>query len=355
MSGSAEDGAASRLALRAAGRLGLTCRRGLRWGVGSRRRAAPLAALLTVCAPARAGAEDARSSADPNLEPSTTSASSTGWIGAGTPVQWQPEWRRFGWVNGVLIGAGLGAAGVALAVGPDEDSPRRWRGAFDEGVRSWARADSAATRRTVRRLSDVAVALEISYALVGDAVLNAGVYRSSPDVAWQLALIDSQVLALALGAQLVTATWVSRERPYVRDCGERDVTEDGSSCTGGYPYRSFYSGHTSTAFAMAAATCTHHAYVPLYGGRARWAPCVGSLAVGMVAGGARIVSDQHFSTDVLVGAVAGSTIGWLVPWLHYETGSVSTSTNSVSSRRGVPDLRVTVVPNPRGIGVIGTF
>lgn len=269
---------------------------------------------------------------------------------------WQPEWRRFGWWNAAVLGAAAGTALVALAVGPDEADPRRWTWAVDEDVRSWARADSASGRRASRRVSDVAVALEISYAFVGDAILNAGVIHQSPDVAWQLALIDAQVLALSLGAQLATATWVSRERPYVRDCAGEATTQDGSSCTGGYRYRSFYSGHTSTAFAMAAATCTHHAHLPLYGRGVRWVPCAGSLAAGAVAGAARIVGDHHFLTDVLVGAAAGSAIGWLVPWLHYRAGKGPAATPS-SSQRGprAGGLQVIVVPNPRGLEVIGSF
>lgn len=274
---------------------------------------------------------------------------------------WQPEWRRFGWWNAAVLGAGAGTALVALVTGPDEADPRRWTWAVDEDVRSWARADSASGRRAGRLVSDVAVALEISYAFVGDALLNAGVIHQSPDVAWQLALIDAQVLALSLGVQLATATWVSRERPYVRDCAGEDTTEDGSSCTGGYPYRSFYSGHTSTAFAMAAATCTHHAHLPLYGRGVRWVPCAGSLTVAAVAGAARIASDQHFLTDVLVGAAAGSAIGWFVPWIHYRMGrgpeatASSPSSSSSSRASGAAGLQVIVVPNLRGLDVIGTF
>src|SRR5690606_9944434 len=39
---------------------------------------------------------------------------------------WHPEWRRFGWWNAAVLGAGAGTALVALVIGPDEADPRRW-------------------------------------------------------------------------------------------------------------------------------------------------------------------------------------------------------------------------------------
>jgi membrane-associated phospholipid phosphatase len=265
--------------------------------------------------------------------------------GGGEPVVWQPGWRRFGWIDAALIGAGAGAAGLALIVGPDRDSPRAWRNSFDEEIRAAILPDSRSTRQLVRHLSDVSLGLNLVYAYVGDAWLNAAWYRASPDVAWQLSLINTQVLALATGVQLWTANLASRERPYGRECGGA-IDGSSSDCTSDYRYRSFYSGHTSFSFALASATCTHHAYLPLTPGSGGWLPCAGTLTLAAFTGVARMVGDQHYATDVLAGAVMGSAIGWFIPFLYYAGGSGG-PTRVASARDGNPlPIRWAVVPQP---------
>lgn len=272
-------------------------------------------------------------------------------------VEWQPGWHRFGWVNLGVIAGGAGAAGLALLIGPDTDSPRQLKNSFDESVRDALRPRSESTREAFLYLSDVSLGLNIAYAYVGDALLNAGVYRRSPDVAWQLALIDTQVIALALGVQLWTANLVSRERPYGRTCGSSELPEDASECTGDYRYRSFFSSHTTLAFAMATATCTHNAYVPLYPGAVAWVPCAGTLALAGFTGYARIAADQHYATDVAVGAVVGSTLGWLVPFLHYVGGGSPRAPSASTDYGTLPLVPVSwsVVPMGPGAAVVGTF
>lgn len=265
--------------------------------------------------------------------------------GRGEPLVWQPGWRRFGWIDATLVGVGAGAAGLALIVGPDRESPRAWKNAFDEQVRAWILPESRSTRQFVRHLSDVTLGLNLAYAYVGDAWLNAAWYRASPDVGWQLALIDSQVLALTTGFQLWTANLASRERPYGRECGAT-IDAGSSDCTSDYRYRSFFSGHTSFSFALASATCTHHAHLPLTPGRGGWVPCAGTLTLAALTGVARMVGDQHYATDVLVGAFAGSAIGWFVPFLYYAGGSGRpTQDTSVLGTNPLP-LRWTAAPLP---------
>jgi membrane-associated phospholipid phosphatase len=77
---------------------------------------------------------------------------------------------------------------------------------------------------------------------------------------------------------------------------------------------SFYSGHTSFAFALATSAgsvATLRGY--------RWAPAI--WAVGLVAattvGYLRIAADRHWFTDVLTGAVAGTAVGVGVPYLFH--------------------------------------
>jgi hypothetical protein len=77
---------------------------------------------------------------------------------------------------------------------------------------------------------------------------------------------------------------------------------------------SFYSGHTTEAVSLAVAAGT---VASLRG--YRLAPLVWgtSLPVALVTGYLRIAADRHYFTDVLVGAVAGAAVGFLVPYLFH--------------------------------------
>lgn len=77
-------------------------------------------------------------------------------------------------------------------------------------------------------------------------------------------------------------------------------------------YRSFYSGHTSTVFA--ALTSMAMTLRLRYG--ERWWPWAIAAGVGSSVAVERVAAGRHFPSDVLVGAVAGSLVGLLVPALH---------------------------------------
>ncbi|MDB4987793.1 MAG: hypothetical protein JWN04_2971, partial [Myxococcaceae bacterium] len=48
------------------------------------------------------------------------------------------------------------------------------------------------------------------------------------------------------------------------------------------------------------------------------APLIWALGVPLAAltGYLRLAADKHYFTDVLTGALVGSAVGFLVPWLH---------------------------------------
>ena len=87
--------------------------------------------------------------------------------------------------------------------------------------------------------------------------------------------------------------------------------------------QSFVSGHTAVAFTGAGLTCAHHRHLPLYGGGAPDVLiCAATLAAASATGVLRIVSDDHYSTDVLLGMSLGLASGWLLPeLLHYGASS----------------------------------
>ena len=103
---------------------------------------------------------------------------------------------------------------------------------------------------------------------------------------------------------------VRRPRPYSYDPDSEvaDPTENDARL-------SFFSGHASTTFAMAAA------YASLFQARhprSRWiAPVwVVGMTLASTTAIARVAAGKHFWTDVIVGAAVGSAVGVAIPALH---------------------------------------
>jgi membrane-associated phospholipid phosphatase len=157
------------------------------------------------------------------------------------------------------------------------------------------------------------------------------------------------VLAITSAVQSVVAGFASRERPYGRVCGD-ELPEESRDCRRNSRHRSFFSGHTSIAFAAAGLSCTHHMNLGLYGGGgADAAACGASLLVAASTGALRMAGDVHYATDVGVGAIWGSLAGFGLPWLlHYKD-----PIDRRAARR--PEVTLTLVPVAMGAGLGGTF
>ncbi len=137
------------------------------------------------------------------------------------------------------------------------------------------------------------------------------------DVGWGGALqADAVVFAetLLVNGALVEIAKVAVQRPLPRTyAGDRSLVDS----PGGY--RSFYSGHTSTTFA--ALTATAMTLRTRYG--ERWWPWVVDGVVGSSVAVERVAAGRHFPTDVLVGALAGTVVGVVVPALHARRSPVT--------------------------------
>jgi membrane-associated phospholipid phosphatase len=97
-----------------------------------------------------------------------------------------------------------------------------------------------------------------------------------------------------LRAQIVTQTLVLGVKQAVR----RD-RPTGECCA-------FPSGHSASAFAMAAVLERHLGY------RASWP----ALAIASYVGASRLVDNRHFLSDVIFGAAVGEAAGWTVVGRH---------------------------------------
>jgi membrane-associated phospholipid phosphatase len=126
---------------------------------------------------------------------------------------------------------------------------------------------------------------------------------------WRQAAVDDLIILQAVAGSAVLVQGVklaaARQRPYVRDLalGAPRSNEDNVS---------FPSAHTALAFSLAVASGT---VATLRGYRlAPWIWGAG-LALATVTGYLRMAADQHYASDVIVGALTGSLVGWLVPYL----------------------------------------
>jgi membrane-associated phospholipid phosphatase len=95
-----------------------------------------------------------------------------------------------------------------------------------------------------------------------------------------------------------------RRRPYVADGEDHWGGPAAFFKAGGEDAKSFPSGHTATAFALATVVSLQYRH-------AGWVPAVAyTLAAGV--GLSRIALDKHWASDVLVGAAVGHFVGRMV-------------------------------------------
>lgn len=261
------------------------------------------------------------------------------------PLAW--KWSRF---TGLDYAIGLGAGAITLTAAIVQPRSQHSLGGgiwFDDAVRSALRARPLANRYIFRDASDVGLSLTVSWPFVADALTAAWWYRGSREVAEQMALIDFQTLAISGAIQGVTNVFVSRERPYGRNCGTEQLPANAIDCANSGHYRSFFSGHSAFSFTGAALICVHHFENELLGPPWDALSCVGGYAVAATTATFRVVSDVHYATDILTGALVGTVVGYGVPLLHYRNRHASSAAKSA--------LQLNLVPAAGGIGVLGIF
>jgi membrane-associated phospholipid phosphatase len=225
------------------------------------------------------------------------------------------------WDVPVVLGAGALAIGLSTkAVAPTRC---RWcaTNSFDTTLRDhlvWHDAKSAGTA------SDV----------LANGVLPAAALIHSGAAAWaygdaRIGLED----AIVIGEAALIATDLNAAS---KDAFARSRPGAGPGA-GGAAAKSFYSGHTTIAFAVATATGT---VASLRGyPSAPWVWATGlTLATGV--GYLRVAADAHWTTDVLAGAAVSGVVGWAVPYLFHR----------VRSDRG--RSAVEIVPAPGGLALV---
>jgi membrane-associated phospholipid phosphatase len=205
----------------------------------------------------------------------------------------------------------------------------------DKLARKSCPCDSA----SINRLDRWAVGYHSQAASVAADVTVYGVLIALPfvdliDVGFGRALGEDLVvyveaLAVTTAIQNATNFITARPRP-------RSYAGDPTMANRGEGYLSFYAGHVSTVsagLAMVALTIRKR-----YGEQV-WPWIAAALITSSVAV-ERVASGHHFPTDVAVAAVAGTAVGFAVPWLHFRSGKTYAQIAPVGTN---------------GLGLVGAF
>jgi membrane-associated phospholipid phosphatase len=212
-----------------------------------------------------------------------------------------PDRARSGAYYGVHGAVTLGLAGTGLLLqGARPSEPR--------GDPQWFPGDTSVREHwspAAIELSNVALAVTVSapvFAELGRGfdyrLLNAGV-------------VYSETLAASLALNSLAKIFFARPRPYTHGPGARDPSIDDPP----ERYVSFYSGHSSLAFASAVAG----SYLFAEGARdegsriAFWAT---ELTFAAATANLRVVAGKHYYSDVIVGALVGIGLGIGGPLIH---------------------------------------
>ena len=144
---------------------------------------------------------------------------------------------------------------------------------------------------------------------VGALALSSGLEGRIQNLGADAILLAESVTISSLANQFVKFG-VGRARPFtIRD--DPDMYKDRADDN-----LSFYSGHTNMAFALVVSAGTI-AHIRNY----KAEPYIWGIGMplALFVAYTRVAAQKHYFTDVLIGAVLGSAIGFAVPWLHRNT------------------------------------
>lgn len=156
-------------------------------------------------------------------------------------------------------------------------------------------------------------------------------------------LMYFETIAMTYGLKELCKNLVERQRPYLYNAGYPEAELSNGDYT-----RSFPSGHTALAFASATYLSTvltldrkDSAYrIPVI---------VASYVLAATVATTRVLSGNHYITDILAGALLGSLCGVAIPLLHTMQQDSTSSLSGVSNSAGA--LSVSISPAGVYLGV----
>ena len=194
--------------------------------------------------------------------------------------------------NKILAGGGLVLSALSARILKDDLAPSkpRWTepNSLDIAMRDWFKWRKTGTADT---LSDILLGIFASSVFLTPL-------HDRDDYDRRL-LIRAEILALNGMLSQTVKFAVGRQRPY-------SYFNEAPRRKGGDEYLSFYSGHSSTSFAIA--TSTAYLLSDAKDNNLWWLVLIPAATTGWL----RIAADKHYFTDVVVGAFVGSAIGYFI-------------------------------------------
>jgi len=266
------------------------------------------------------------------------------------PLRWDPAWSHAGPADYSLTGLGVTDTVVYEIFFQSKQPALYWNSPilFDNAVRDALRGSTPGIRSGAETASWGLLGLVIAYPFF-DAVYAWKRYGRT--VAWDLFWQDATVLSLATAVDLNYRDLIGRARPPVSACLSSGGSVDQCVGTSAESTRSFPGGHMLMVTSAAALTCTQHLYMHLYGAPWDAIACATAVTGAAAVGTLRIVADDHWASDILVGGVLGTAFGWGIPVLMHLNG------HSASSGGLAAHLAPIAIPVNRGggAGVAGWF
>jgi hypothetical protein len=284
------------------------------------------------------------------------------WATDPATVEWSDDWPRVR-LPEVIAAAALTIGDTAFEEFVPLPGKATWRGGilFDD----WARQEFRG--RTLQEQSDASTLTDIFFKggalvpFVMDDYFAAASIHENASLALQLTVIDFEALGFAGLVSLGAEHSIGRARPYTEDCGSTGVIRDANGnilhqCGGANDNRSFFSGHATSTATVAGLVCVHHQHLPLFGGGfADLAPCLVMIGVSVATGILRLVYDEHWASDVIIGWADGAFSGYVLPsLLHFGFGSGHPIAEvHAGNLEMIPTIRP--YPGGAGLGLVGTF
>jgi len=225
---------------------------------------------------------------------------------AGAESPYRRGWSRDGWIAGVSAIAAAGAMSIGGTVAPL--TARDIVGLSPGCINPFDRGATRHYSEAVDGASDVLLGAVVAAPLA--LMLDTRVRDD-----WETCtLMYAETMAMAVILPEFGKGTFDRLRPFVYNPDaplDEKTTSDAK--------KSFFSRHTSVAFASAVFVSTVYGdYHPgSAAGRYIWA---GSLLAAAAVGVMRYESGEHFPTDIVVGAVAGCAVGYFIPRIHRAGG-----------------------------------
>lgn len=232
----------------------------------------------------------------------------------------EPSAYQLNLTKELLIGASgvsLGAAGIILSQEVVPLRPEEINKLSPSHVNPF---DRSATHQFSSRAS---LASDV---LVGFSVLLPLTLFSQKSIRrdWKIVgVMYLETMLFSRAVPLISKTQIKRIRPFVyNDQVPLEEKLDRNAL------KSFYSGHATYGFASAVflSTVYQHYYPDSKYKTHVWSS---SLSLASLVGYLRYRAGKHFPSDILTGAVIGSAIGWVIPFMHQaDSKKVSLTMNS---------------------------